>query len=325
MIVDWALYRSGQRAEGPKDLSDALALARAEEDGFLWVGLHEPTGAELDLVASELALHPLAVEDALKAHQRPKLERYQGSLFVVVKTVRYRQAESRLETGEVMLFLGDRFAVTVRHGQANPLHELRQRMERQEREVLRFGPAAVLYAVCDTVVDGYENVVAELESEVEELEAAVFAPHQGNEAERIYQLKRQVLEFRRSTVPLVPVAQSLAHGPVEFVPAETRPFFRDVADHVHRVAESVESFDRLLSDILSANLAQVGVRQNNDMRKISAGVAIAALPTMVAGIYGMNFDHMPELRSEYGYPVVLGLMFGACFLLYRWFRRSGWL
>ncbi len=325
VIVDCALYCAGERLEWPRDLSDALDAARARGDTFLWLGLYEPAPDELDLVADELKLHPLAVEDALKAHQRPKLERYENSLFCVLKTLLYREETAQLETGEVALFIGDCFAVTVRHGEANPLHNVRLRMEQQERGVLRHGPAAVLYAVCDAVVDTYTEIVTEIDQDLEELEAAVFAPYRKNEAERIYLLKREVLEFRRAAVPLLGPMRQLAGGGVPELPEETRPFFRDVADHLQRVAEAVESFDRLLGDILSANLAQVGVRQNNDMRKISAWVAIIAVPTMIAGIYGMNFAYMPELKLRYGYPAVLLVMLTMCMELYRWFKRSGWL
>ncbi|KWX01322.1 Magnesium and cobalt transport protein CorA [Carbonactinospora thermoautotrophica] len=325
MIVDCALYRAGARIERPQDLSEALDAARARGDTFLWLGLYQPTPEELDLVARELKLHPLAVEDAIKAHQRPKLEQYEDSLFCVVKTLLYRKENTQLETGEVALFLGDGFAVTVRHGEANPLHDVRLRMEQQERDVLRHGPASVLYAVCDAIVDTYGEIVAEIEQDLEELEAAVFAPHRKNQAERIYLLKREVLEFRRAAVPLLSPMRQLAEGHVPGVAKGTRPFFRDVNDHLQRVVEAVESFDRLLGDILSANLAQVSVRQNDDLRKISAWVAIIAVPTMVAGIYGMNFEHMPELKLQYGYPLVLLLMLTVCAALYRWFKRSGWL
>ncbi|WP_030770297.1 magnesium and cobalt transport protein CorA [Streptomyces sp. NRRL F-2664] len=327
VIVDCAMYRDGRRSEGPEDFSDALDEARASGDAFVWVGTYEPTEEEFDHVRREFGLHPLAVEDALNAHQRPKLEVYDDSLFVVLKPVLYAEDTDTVSTGELMLFIGDSFVVTVRHGAGAPLAAVRRRLE-QEPEVLRHGPTAVLYAVSDAVVDHYIEVAAELQADLEELEAEVFAPHAPdakNTAARIYGFKRQVLEFRRATNPLLAPMDRLAFGEVPFVHAHAQPFFRDVADHLTRASEYIEGLDRLLSDALSAHLAQTGLRQNDDVRKISAWAAIAAVPTMVAGIYGMNFDHMPELHRWWGYPGVLLLMAGACLGLHRLFKRRGWL
>ncbi|MFF5285697.1 MULTISPECIES: magnesium and cobalt transport protein CorA [Streptomyces] len=327
VIVDSAIYRDGRRTDGPADLSDALAEARATGDAFLWVGLHEPSEAEFDHVASEFALHPLAVEDALKAHQRPKLEVYDDSLFVVLKPVVYEPESDRVSTGELMVFMGDSFAVTVRHGEGAPLAEVRRRLE-ADPEVLKHGPTSVLYAVSDAIVDHYLDVAAELQVDLEELEADVFAPTGGNPsntAERIYTAKRQVLEFRRAGGPLAGPMARLTSGSLPFVSERSQPFFRDVNDHLLRSNEQVEGLDRLLSDMLSAHLAQMGVRQNDDMRKISAWAAMAAVPTMVAGIYGMNFEHMPELRWVGSYPAVIVLMAGIVVTLYRVFKRRGWL
>lgn len=327
MIVNSALYKSGARADGPADLSAALAEARASGDAFLWVGLYEPTEAEFDHVSAEFALHPLAVEDALKAHQRPKLEVYEDSLFMVLKPVVYEPESDRVSTDELMVFLGDSFVVTVRHGEGAPLAAVRRRLE-AEPEVLRHGPTAVLYAISDAVVDHYIDVAGELQVDLEELEADVFAPvgrKPGNTAARIYAAKRQVLEFRRAGGPLMAPMQRLAAGAVPFVHEQAMPFFRDVVDHLTRANEQVEGLDRLLSDVLSAHLAQMGVRQNDDMRKISAWAAMAAVPTMVAGIYGMNFAHMPELAWGWSYPMVIVLMAGAVGGLYRLFKRRGWM
>lgn len=324
VIVDCAIYRNGVRTEGPADFSDALDEARAVGDAFLWIGLHEPTEKEFELVTSEFGLHPLAVEDALHAHQRPKLDLYDDSVFVVLKTLYYIEETSSVETGELMIFVGDSFIVTVRHGPGNPLSEVRKRLEKKET-VLRHGPGAVLYAVCDAVVDTYVSIASELEIDLQEMESRVFSAHRDNDAERIYLLKREVLEFRRAAQPLTDPIRRLATTEVMYVPQETQPFFRDVGDHLARVNEQVDSFDRLLSDVLSANLAQVGVRQNEDMRKISAWAAIAAVPTMIAGVYGMNFDHMPELRQWWGYPAVLMVMVIACVSIHRLFRKNGWL
>ncbi|GAA2906903.1 magnesium/cobalt transporter CorA [Streptomyces mexicanus] len=333
MIVDCGIYRDGHRTEGPEDFSDALAEARAA-GGFVWVGLHEPSEREFDLVSQEFALHALAVEDALKAHQRPKLEVYDDSLFVVLKPVVYEPRSDAVSTGEIMIFLGDSFVVTVRHGEGDGLAAVRHRLE-QEPELLGKGPTAVLYAIADTVVDHYLDVATELQTDLEELEAEVFSPDRGGSrhtASRIYTFKRQITEFRRATGPLGPpmsrlggTAQSTFATAVPFVDDKARPFFRDVSDHLTRVNESVESLDRLVSDVLSAHLAQTSVQQNDDMRKISAWAAMAAVPTLIAGIYGMNFDHMPELHWLWGYPAVIALMVALEVLLYRTFRRRDWL
>jgi magnesium transporter len=298
----------------------------------VWIGLYEPSEKEFDLVTREFALHPLAVEDALKAHQRPKLEVYDDSLFMVLKPVVYEPESDTVSAGEVMVFVGDSFVVTVRHGEGSPLAAVRRRLE-EEPEMLDKGPTAVLYAIADATVDHYLEVATELQTDLEELEAEVFLPEGGGSrgtASRIYTFKRQVLEFRRATGPLALPLTRLAGtgsmgGAVPFVHDKARPFFRDVGDHLTRVNESVEGLDRLVSDILSAHLAQMSVRQNDDMRKISAWAAMAAVPTMIAGIYGMNFDHMPELHWLWSYPAVILLMAVLEVLLYRLFKRRGWL
>ncbi|WP_037670490.1 magnesium/cobalt transporter CorA [Streptomyces griseus] len=331
MIVDCAIYRDGHRAQGPEDFSDALEDARAG-GGFVWIGLHEPSEEEFAHVTREFELHPLAVEDALKAHQRPKLEVYDDSLFLVLKPVVYEPESDAVSTGEVMVFLGDGFVVTVRHGEGTPLAAVRRRLE-QEPELLAKGPTSVLYALSDASVDHYLEVAGELQTDLEELETEVFSPDSGGSrhtASRIYTFKRQVLEFRRATGPLaLPMSRLAGTGPfggsVPFVDDKARPFFRDVSDHLTRVNESVEGLDRLVSDILSAHLAQMSVRQNDDMRKISSWAAMAAIPTMIAGIYGMNFEHMPELRWVWSYPVVIAVMGALEVLLYRMFKRRGWL
>ncbi|MFF7857599.1 magnesium/cobalt transporter CorA [Streptomyces sp. NPDC007904] len=331
MIVDCAIYREGHRSEGPEDFSDALDEARSA-GGFVWIGLHEPTADEFDLVTQEFALHPLAVEDALKAHQRPKLEVYDDSLFAVLKPVEYEPESDTVSSGEIMIFLGDSFVVTVRHGEGAPLKAVRSRLE-QEPELLGKGPTSVLYAIADATVDHYLDVATELQTDLEELEAEVFSPDGGgsrNTASRIYNFKRQILEFRRASGPLAPPMSRLAGvgtagTRVPFVADEARPFFRDVHDHLTRVNESVEGLDRLVSDILSAHLAQMSVRQNDDMRKISAWAAMAAVPTMIAGIYGMNFEHMPELTWVWAYPAVVAVMAVLEVFLYRLFQRRGWL
>ncbi|MGW5239677.1 magnesium/cobalt transporter CorA [Monashia sp. NPDC004114] len=333
MIVDKAIYKDGRR-HGCGDLSDELDALRLGVEGFLWIGLKDPTDEEFALVNEELNLHPLAVEDAVYGHQRAKIEQYEGSTFVVLKTLRYIEATSDVETGEVMLFIGDKFVVTVRHGEGNALAGVRQRLE-IEPERLGHGPMTVLHAVMDSVVDNYVLVDREIKKDLDEIEEQVFGSAHSGDANTIYRLKREVLEFRRASQPLAEtLANFMERGRGRALDTELVVFFRDVADHLRLVNDHVESYDRLLTDILSAHLASVSVKQNEDMRRISAWVAIAAVPTMIAGIYGMNFENMPELSASihlgssefrYGYFLVLGIMAGACTLLYRAFKRSGWL
>ena len=324
MIVDCALYHSGTREAVDGDLHDALQVARTRGDSFIWIGLHEPEAAELERVAKEFDLHPLAVEDALNAQQRPKVEEFDDSLFVVLKTIRYEEQAQQIELGDVLLFLGDSFIVSVRHGQGRALAGVRRRLERDEK-LLDCGPSAVLYAICDAIVDDYSTISSAVEQDIEEVEERVFSPDRTNEASAIYNLKREVVEFRRGVRPLVDPMTRLAAGQNPLVHEHLQPFFRDVADHATRVSEQVEGYDDLLTSVLNANLAQVSVQQNADMRRISAWVAIIAVPTMIAGVYGMNFDHMPELKWRLGYPLALLVMATACTVLYRAFKRSGWL
>jgi magnesium transporter len=333
VIVDKAIYRNGRR-QGCGDLSDELDVLRLAHDGFLWIGLKDPTDEEFDLVNEELHLHPLAVEDAVNGHQRAKIEQYETSTFVVLKTLRYVDATSDIVTGELMLFIGDHFVVTVRHGEGNPLAGVRQRLEGDAAR-LDHGPMTVLHAVMDSVVDNYLVVDREVRKDLEQIEEQVFASELGGDANTIYRLKREVLEFRRASQPLADtLAQFMERGRGRALADEIMPFFRDVADHLRLINDHVESYDRLLTDVLSAHLASVSVKQNADMRRISAWVAIAAVPTMIAGIYGMNFEHMPELTAsihvgngefQYGYFLVLAVMASACVGLYRAFKRSGWL
>lgn len=326
MIVDCAIYQDGRREEVEGDLSDALDHARASNgDSFMWIGLFEPTKEEFELVSKELKLHPLAVEDAVNAHQRPKVERYGDMVFVVLKSLRYVDETSDIDTGEIMVFLGPHFVITVRHGDGNPLAAARRRLE-SNPQVLQAGPASVLYTVSDLVVDTYIRIAEEVQTDISELEERVFHPRAGNLAEDIYTLKREVLEFRHAVDPLVPVLQQFsAHDAHPLLPRAIQPYFRDVTDHAIRVSGQIVAFNELLTSVLSAHLTQVSLRQNEDMRRISAWGAIIAVPTMVAGIYGMNFVHMPELDWVIGYPLAVLVMLGVCAVLYRAFRRSGWL
>jgi magnesium transporter len=322
MIVDCAVYEDGARREGQLALTQAGAAA--ERDGsFVWIGVYEPSEDEFDAVRREFDLHELAVEDAVVAHQRPKVERYGDTLLVVLKTVRYTGRLQDVETGEILLFVNRDFVVTVRHGQA-ALHDVRLQVEKRP-DLLRYGTGAVLYAIVDRIVDDYEPVVEAVEADIQDIEHDVFAPTRTNPAGRIYALEREVLDLHRAIAPLSPAVDKLARGQHEIIHPELRTYFRDVHDHLLRVSGRIEGFRDLLSSALQANLTQAAVRQNEDMRKISAWVAIAAVPTSVAAIYGMNFSFMPELEWRYGYPVVLGSIVLLCALLYWRFRRSGWL
>jgi magnesium transporter len=319
MIVDCAVYEQGERT----DVSlDGAHEAYLRDGAFVWVGLHEPTQDELDSVSREFKLHELAVEDAIKAYQRPKLERYGDVSFLVLKTAQYVEPDE-IEFGEILLFIADDFVVSVRHGEAVPLHGVRSKVE-QKPELLKCGPMAVVYAILDEVVDGYAPVMDALDRDVEEVEEEVFAGERSNPARRIYELKREAIDFARAVTPLVEPIERMTTGTTR-VPEGLATYFRDVLDHVLRLSLRIEALRELLTSVLQANLAQVGVRQNEDMRKISAWVAILAVPTMLAGIYGMNFDDMPELRWQLGYPGVLGLMLVICFGLWRYFKKAGWL
>jgi magnesium transporter len=323
VIVDCAIYEDGRRRDGGVDLHDAYSACR--RDGkFAWIGMYEPTEEEFDSLRREFDLHPLAVEDAIHAHQRPKLEVFEGMVFIVLKTARYVDSEEVVQFGEILVFLGEDYILTVRHGKASALKPVREQLE-SDPELLKHGPGAVLHAIVDRVVDDYSPALEGLGVDIEEVENDVFSGDRSNPAERIYRLKREVLEFNRAAAPLVEPIDRLAKGHYEMVHPEVRAYFRDVNDHLMRVHEQLESYRDLLTSILQANLAQVTVRQNDDVRRISAIVAILAVPTMLAGIYGMNFEHMPELGWTFGYPLVLAVMVTLCTLLYRFFRRAGWL
>ncbi|MEZ7003843.1 magnesium and cobalt transport protein CorA [Streptomyces sp. AD55] len=335
-VVDCAVYRDGRRVRQAGPLAPEEALRQVRRDGgFAWIGLHEPDEGEFAGIAREFGLHPLAVEDAVRAHQRPKLERYDDSLFTVFKTIHYLDHDKLstnsevVETGEVMCFTGRDFFITVRHGGQGSLRALRHRLQ-DDPELLVKGPSAVLHAIADHIVDGYLAVADAVQDDIDEVETEVFSPDRrgtprGTDAGRIYQLKREVLEFKRAVAPLLRPMQLLSERPMLLVDPEIQKYFRDVADHVARVQEQVIGFDELLNSILQANLAQASVAQNEDMRKITSWAAIIAVPTMVCGVYGMNFEHMPEVEWRYGYPLVLGITVGICLGIHRMLKRNGWL
>lgn len=321
MIVDCAAYEGGRRRQGELPVERASEAA-GEKGAFVWVGVVEPSEEEFQAVAAEFGLHELAVEDAVRAHQRPKVEEYGETVHVVVKTARYVDPEEVIELGELSIFVAPDFVVTVRHGNAD-LAPVRERLE-QRPDLLEKGPGAVLYAIVDHVVDRYIEAAQGFDQDVREVELQVFGEGQ-NPTERIYKLEREVLEFQAATAPLGEALEELCSRNYAVVPEALHEYFRDVEDHLRRVSTRIENFRQLLDSALEANLTQVSMRQNEDMRKISAWVAIAVVPTMIAGIYGMNFKHMPELGWTLGYPAVLTLIAAACLFLYWRFKRAGWL
>ena len=326
MIVDSAWYRDGERCA--VDLSPGLLERMRSEDpehrGFVWVGLHEPDEQQMKEVATLFGLHHLAVEDAMSPRQRPKVEPYSDMLFMVLKTLWYVDERDEVETGQVSIFLGEDFAVTVRQGEGVELATIRQDLE-QRPDLLTHGPTAVAYSVCDRIVDGYEDVTGDLEIDVDEVEESVFSPGRTRDSQRIYVLKREVAEARRAIHPLKLPMQRFATASYSYLHDDSAPFWRDIADHVVRVDEVIDSLDGLLSTAFDAHLARISVDQNEDMRKISAWVAIAGVMTVVAGVYGMNFEHMPELGWDLGYAWALGLMATLSGALYAIFKKSGWL
>ena len=323
MIVDVALYQNGHRVDGPSDISDLVDVAR-RDGGFVWLGLSEPTEAEFDLVVGELNFHPLAVEDAINAKQRPKLEDYEGLTFFVLKTVFFDAKEQEISTGELLCFIADHYIVIVRHGEGSPLATVRHDLELRP-ELLELGPFSVLHAVADRVIDGYTAIGASLEQEVVAVENKVFNGKRQTFSQEIYFLKREIIEFKHAIEPLLTPIGRITSGLVTSVPEGIKPFFRDTSDHLLQAIEHVTGLDSLITSVLQADLAHIQVQQNIDVRRISAWVALASGPTMLAGIYGMNFRHMPELGTRYGYYVVLGVMVTLTGFLFRNFKKSGWL
>jgi magnesium transporter len=326
MIVDCAHYKDGKRQHAEKlPLEEAAAKCGGGGEGeFVWLGLLEPSAEELREVAKMFQLHELAVEDAERAHQRPKLEDYEGSYFIVLKTTRYDEQAEQVQFGEVHIFVARDYVIVVRHGEGSELAPARKRLE-ERPDLLKKGPAAVVWAILDKVVDDYYPVVQGIEDDIEEAEAQVFDEDE-QPTERIYFLKREVIEFHRAVNPLlVPLERLEAGGVTGAVDDELRRFFRDVADHARRIDEQVNSQRELLTSALEANLALVSVRQNDVIKEISSWAAIITVPTFIASVYGMNFEHMPELKWRIGYPLALVVMVLAVLLLHRFFKRIGWL
>lgn len=336
MIVDNAIYVDGRRTSEPDSLQETYEACRNRR-GIAWIGLYRPTEEEFASVAGEFGLHELAVEDAIQAHQRPKLEHYGDTLFVVLKGARYLDESETVEFGEIHVFLGEDFVVTVRHGEAPQLADVRRRLE-EEPELLRRGPEAIMHAILDRVVDDYLPVVDGLENDIDEIETEVFSGNAGV-SRRIYQLSREVIEFQRATKPLAGVLARLTGDEALDLDPEVRRYLRDVQDHNLQVVERVEGFRELLQNILSVNLTLVGlaqneevknlseasIDQNEEVKKISSWAAILFAPTLVGTVYGMNFDNMPELHWFLGYPYALALMLLISATLYLVFKHRGWL
>jgi len=337
-LVDTAVYEGGQRIAAPADLVGTCRVLREGEGRMAWMGFYRPAEGELDALAEEFDLHELAVEDAVLAHQRPELERYGDTLFVVLRAARYLDDEEQVEFGELHLFIGPDFVLTVRHSESPDLSHVRRRTE-ADPELLALGPEAVLYAILDAVVDGYGPVLRGLENDVDEIETQVFTAV-ATVSRRIYELSQEVADFQRAVTPLQGILAGLAGGFQKYgVDEELQRRLRDVADHVTVAAERIESYRSQLRDILTVNATLVGQRQNDEMRsltqasyaqseevkKISSWAAILFAPSLVGGVYGMNFDHMPETHWLLGYPLALALMLGLSLTLYGIFRRRGWL
>jgi magnesium transporter len=321
MIVDAACYQQGHRVPGEFDYEKAAKVI-AEGDAFAWVGLHEPTPEEFERARRTFHLHELAVDDALHAHQRPKLETYDETLFVVTKPARYVDPVEIIEFGEILVFVDPGFAVAVRHGEASRLIEARHKLEADPQR-LACGSGSVLHAILNQVVRDYATVLDDLFTDIRDIEEDVFSSN--GDSERIYRLKQEVLRFHEAAQPLEEPLYRLSSEDFKAIDPTLKPYFRDILDHLLRVLDRINIFRDTLTSVLAANLTQVSLRQNEDMRKISAYVAIAAIPTLLAGVWGMNFEHMPEIRAVWGYPVALLVMAGICLFLYTRFKKSGWL
>ncbi|MFF4500999.1 magnesium and cobalt transport protein CorA [Streptomyces sp. NPDC001401] len=337
-VVQAALYRDGVRVAAPATLAETFRELRDQPSGMAWIGLARPTEGELLSLAAEFDLHPLAVEDAMEAHQRPKLERYGDTLFVVLRAARYLDAPEEVDFGELHVFVGPDFVITVRHGAAPDLSAVRHRME-ETPELMKLGPEAVLYAILDAVVDGYAPVVAGVQNDIDEIETEVFRGDP-EVSRRIYELSREMVEFQRATRPLVGMLHGLIAGFSKYgTDEELQRHLRDVADHVTHTSERVDGFRQALTDILTVNatlvtqqqnaemraLAEAGFEQNEEIKRISSWAAILFAPTLVGTIYGMNFTHMPELHWVFGYPFAILLMAVVCTGLYAIFKRRDWL
>lgn len=322
-IVNCVAYVDGCRA-AQIDLN-AIGTLLQQPGQFVWIGLHEPDEELLAQVQSAFGLHDLAIEDAHHAHQRPKLEIYDHSLFVVLRTAQAGFERAEIEFGETHIFVGERYLVSVRHGPSRSYADVRARCEATPR-LLRQGSGFVLYALMDAIVDQYFPVIEALEEEFEALEDQIFSGRIDRRITgQIYDLKRNLLVLKRAVSPLIDICNRLVRFDHELIPMETSPYFRDVYDHVIRINEMVDNMRELLTTALEANFSLISITQNEVMKRFAGWAAIIAMPTMIAGIYGMNFEFMPELHWPLGYPVVLLLIVSSCAILFTYFRRSGWI
>lgn len=336
MITCMGVYKDGVRTpdsdvqvecvdlQAARGRLDALVQAAKEAGGYLWLSLPDPSQAEIAIVADVFGLDPLLVDDSTSPQQRAKVEYAPDHFFVLLKILEWVDETSDVETGQIACFIGDDYAISVRHGQGLEPSEAQQRLAANP-SIAALGPMAVFWAVADVAVDEYLSVGDAIQSDIEEIEQEVFSARPANAATRIYRLNRENIEMRRAVRPLALEAMRLARGEDVGLPAPLIPFFRDIGDHLLRANDMVDGFDSTLMTMLMASTARQDLQQNADMRKISAWAAIIAVPTCIAGIYGMNFDFMPELHWPFAYPVVLGTMATICILLYRGFKKSGWL
>jgi magnesium transporter len=327
VIVDRAIYRNGKRTAAPDTLAELHSMC-LKGDGVAWIGMYRPDPGEFDEIAQMFDLHPLAVEDAVQAHQRPKLERYGDSLFLVLRPARYIDTTETVEFGEVHIFAGPHFVITVRHAEAPDLHLVRQKLEARQDLLMR-GPFAIVHAILDRVVNDYEAVVSGIENDIDEIEDEVFGETQ-NVSRRIYELTREVIGFQRATKPIVPILHGLMTVPA--LQDDERAYLRDVQDHALRVQEQADNFRELLNNIFNVNLTletkalnEASNATNDEVKKISAWAAIGFAPTLIGTIYGMNFKNMPELDWRYGYPYALGLMFALSLGLFVMFKKRDWI
>ena len=322
-LVHSVTYADGLRV-GEVAIPDISEVLK-QPGRFVWVGLHEPDDEMLAEIQQEFSLHDLAVEDAARAHQRPKLERYGDSIFVVLRTAHVDPATGEIDFGETHVFVGSNYIVSVRHGGSLPYDEVRARCETTP-DLMAKGPGFVLYALMDFIVDQYFPLVDTFEDKLAALEDDIFGQtFTRHTTQRIYQLKRDLLEVKRAVAPLVDMCNRLVRADFRLIPDDARVYFRDVYDHAIRINEMVDTLRELLTAALEANLSLISVSQNEAMKRLAGWAAIVAVPTMIAGIYGMNFKFMPELDWYLGYPLAMAIMIGACGFLYYKFKRSGWL
>ncbi|MBC7886873.1 MAG: magnesium/cobalt transporter CorA [Ferruginibacter sp.] len=322
-VVNCAAYSNGRKVANIEINEISGVFEKAEQ--FVWVGLHEPGEEMLTLFQKQFNLHDLAIEDAHNAHQRPKIERYGDNLFIVLRTAKMNNALNRIDFGETHFFVGNRFLITVRHGSSISYTDVRNRCE-STPHLLRIGEGFALYAVMDSIVDQYFPVVVALEEGLLSIEDKIFRDKPSRQTtEEIYLLKRQMLEVKRAVSPLIDICNRLMRFDSKLISEETQPYFRDIYDHVVRINEMVDHSRELLNTALEANFSLLSIAQSEVSKKFAGWAAIIAVPTMVAGFYGMNFEFMPELRWHYGYPLVVAGTISMCLVIFYLFRRSGWL